>query len=323
MATYKKDKGVHVKSYTLDPDRTSPSAFEGNLYYNSSDGQFKYIGIGTGAWGSGGNLNTARDNMASIGVSNTAALAAGGSPGSKDNVEKYDGTSWTEVNEINTARTYAQGQFGTSTSGIISGNTNQVESWDGSSWTESTEINTSRSALGGAGASNTSGIVFGGDAGPAVAANTEYWNGSSWAEQGDLNTARKIFGSGGGTVYTAAIAAAGDAGPAASNSAEEWNGSAWAEISSVSTARYQNSGTTAGAPDSFLIFGGNPNRTITESWDGSSWTEVADLSGGRHSLGGAGSGTSAVAFGGNNPPPVTNATEEWTVTHAFKKVTTG
>ena len=105
MATYKKDKGVHVKSYTLDPDRTSPSAFEGNLYYNSSDGQFKYIGIGTGAWGSGGNLNTARDNMASIGVSNTAALAAGGSPGSKDNVEKYDGTSWTEVNEINTART--------------------------------------------------------------------------------------------------------------------------------------------------------------------------------------------------------------------------
>ena len=60
MGEYKKEKGIGVKSYTSDPSNAYPSAFEGKLYYNSSDGQFKYQTLGLGAWSSGGNLNTAR-----------------------------------------------------------------------------------------------------------------------------------------------------------------------------------------------------------------------------------------------------------------------
>ena len=322
MAEYKGIKGFNVQTRSSDPT----DGTVGDFYYNSATGEYKNIksGLASGSWSSGSALNTARDNMASIGVSSDAALAAGGSPGSKDNVEKYDGTSWTEVNEINTARPYAQGQFGTYTSGIISGGPSSntaTESWNGSSWSETTEINTGRAGAAGAGASNTSGVIFGGDS--PTKALTELWNGSSWTETGDLNTGRTLYGSGGGTVYTAALAAAGDAGPAASAKTESWDGSSWTEITSVNTARYQNSATTAGAPDAFLIFGGNPSRTLTELWDGSSWTEVADLSGGRHSLGGAGAATSAIAFGGNNPPPVTNATEEWSASDfEIKTVTT-
>lgn len=322
MAEYKGIKGFNVQTRSSDPT----DGTVGDFYYNSATGEYKNIksGLASGSWSSGSALNTARDNMASIGVSSDAALAAGGSPGSKDNVEKYDGTSWTEVNEINTARPYAQGQFGTYTSGIISGGPSSntaTESWNGSAWTEIAEINTGRAGAAGAGASNTSGVIFGGDS--PTKALTEVWNGSSWTETGELSTGRTLYGSGGGTVYTAALAAAGDAGPAASAKTESWDGSSWTEITSVNTARYQNSATTAGAPDAFLIFGGNPSRTLTELWDGSSWTEVSDLSTGRHSLGGAGAATSAIAFGGNNPPPVTNATEEWSASDfEIKTVTT-
>ena len=168
MTTYKKAHGVNVKSYNADPDRTYPSAFEGQLYYNSSDGQIKFIGLGAGAWASGGSLNTAAKDRGGVGLQ-TAALCFGGqiSPPSTVNTEQYDGSSWTETSDMSTAR-YAMGSCGVYASAISAGgwvspsHTNAVESWDGSSWTEISEINTSRNEIGGAGASNTSALIFGG-----------------------------------------------------------------------------------------------------------------------------------------------------------------
>ena len=49
MANYKKISGQAVKCYDSDPPRAYPSAWEGQLYYNTSDGQFKYQTIGAGA----------------------------------------------------------------------------------------------------------------------------------------------------------------------------------------------------------------------------------------------------------------------------------
>ena len=43
MTTYKKEQGINIKSYSSDPPSTYPSSFEGQLYYNSSTGQFKII----------------------------------------------------------------------------------------------------------------------------------------------------------------------------------------------------------------------------------------------------------------------------------------
>ena len=77
MATYRKISGVNVKSYSTDPDRTYPSGMEGKLYYNSSDGQFKFVGLGAGAWATGADQNTGKQLSGSVGTS-TAALAIGG-----------------------------------------------------------------------------------------------------------------------------------------------------------------------------------------------------------------------------------------------------
>ena len=81
-----------------------------------------------------------------------------------DNTETYDGTSFTEVNNLNSARAAAAG-FGSSTSAIMAGGTSNVtntEQWDGTNWTEIAEINTGRSQFNGAGLIATAGIVMGG-----------------------------------------------------------------------------------------------------------------------------------------------------------------
>ena len=116
------------------------------------------------------------------------------------NTELWNGTSFTEVNNLNTAGGYIS-SFGTSTS-AIAGNryrpgtspaygTNEVESWDGTSWTEVNEMNTARAEMQGFGASGDSGVIAGGSPnGSSQVANTEFWNGTSFTELADLSTAR-------------------------------------------------------------------------------------------------------------------------------------
>ena len=73
-------------------------------------------------------------------------------------------------------------------------NLNVVESWNGSSWTEVAEINTGRAHMGSrAAGTQTAGLIFGGVntyPGTNQLAVTESWNGSAWTEVNDLNTAR-------------------------------------------------------------------------------------------------------------------------------------
>ena len=78
---------------------------------------------------------------------------------------------------------------------------NKVEKWDGSSWTEVAEYNTARvEMLQGQGSSNAAGIVAGGGTtGSNQIANTEIWNGTSWTEANDLATARRMGGQIGST----------------------------------------------------------------------------------------------------------------------------
>ena len=59
----------------------------------------------------------------------------------------------------------------------------KLELYDGTSWTETNDLNTGRLGLMLlAGASNTSAIVFGGYVGPPNTAATETWNGTNWTE---------------------------------------------------------------------------------------------------------------------------------------------
>jgi hypothetical protein len=315
MAGYKEIKGFQVQTRTEDPSPTE--AQTGDFYYNSSTGQFKTINSGgapIGTWASGGSLNDARSEIGGVGTQ-TAALCIGGqTPPETGNTETYDGSSWTEVNNLNTARRLIQGMGTVYTAALAVGGyapggyQSTVESWNGSSWTEITEVNSAKGA-GGQSGTSTAGIAFAGVP-PAPMATNEYWNGSSWTELNDLNTGRRNIGSA-GTAYTAAIAFAGEA-PSTTAVAEIFDGTSWTEVGDLNTARAELAG--AGTSTAGLAVGGNsPSKAEVEAWNGTSWTEVSDLATGRKSLNSqsSNSSTSALTFGGYTTTYVAN-TEEFT-----------
>ena len=221
-------------------------------------------------------MNTARRSFASTSAgTQTATLAAGGEAPNTAATELWNGSSWTEVADLNAARHHVEGA-GTTTSGLaFSGNldpgqSDETESWNGSSWTELSDMNQGRNHLAGCGASNTSALAFGGEFSPLYPSQgylglTESWNGSAWTEVADLNTDR---------AYVAGLG--------------------------TQTAALCISGTEP------------PLSTKTEDWNGSAWTEVADVSTARMGLAAAGNSTNGLAFGGGTPG-ATAATEEWTV----------
>ena len=106
MAEYKEIHGTRIRNYTTNPD----NPIVGEVWYNDTDNvlKFQYPNTTTtGSWRTGGSMNTARSDLSGAGASNTASLAFGGETGSKSALtESYNGTNWTEVNDLNKARSY-------------------------------------------------------------------------------------------------------------------------------------------------------------------------------------------------------------------------
>jgi hypothetical protein len=319
---------------------TAPATFtkqiEGQLFFNSTANAFKetITDLGAGAWASGANINTAREGTSGAGDSAEAALLVGGYTTSAPtvrvaNVESWDGSSWTEVNDLNSAR-YLLASSGTNTAALAYGGntpppavTAVTESWNGSSWTEVNDLNTARQSLAGVGP-YTSALAFGGTT-PTKVAVTETWDGTNWTEVADLNTARGLQASVGVT-QTAALSVSGNFPQA--TQVEEWDGTSWTEIAEVNTARYEASGSgssTIGLIFGGRILGGSPPAAysaLTESWNGTAWTERADLATARGdgaSANNISNNSKALYFSGSNPPYV--YTEEWTAPLANKTIT--
>ena len=205
-----------------------------------------------GAWSSGGSLNTTRHSAArgTAGIQ-TAAIATGGT-GLTAKAEQYDGSSWSEETEINTARRALTGFGATNTASLVAAGfstaaTDLTEVWDGSSWTEVGDQNAAKIARGGTG-TVTAGILFGGT---DPSTNTETWNGTAWTEVSELNTAGEYRTASG----TAAEVLAAGSYPLSAN-VESWNGTSWTEINNISTARWEGAGT--GSSTLGLIAGGHP-----------------------------------------------------------------
>ena len=212
MSEYKGIKGFRVQTRTEDPTPYA-QALADNPY--------------AGSWSSGGDLNVAKRQAAGFGTL-TAGLFAGGNnpPPTTANVEEYNGTAWSEVNDMPTSHfALASSRNSPQTSGIVFGGTDpsnsgvstESDSYDGTNWTETAEINTGRKQLGGAGSSSTAALAFSGNPGPGVL--TELWNGSAWTEVNDLNAQKQApsyFGT-----STAAIAAQGN--PPDTTTVESWN----------------------------------------------------------------------------------------------------
>ena len=322
------------------PPSTSSVLQEGDMWFNSSSsalkGYGKAAGIPSGTWGSSANLNTARgDGLGGFGTTSLAGVTGGdtGVPGDSwvANTEIYNGSSWSEVADLNTAGYYMQGTAGTSTASITAGrrtstNTNNVESWNGSSWTEVAEINTARrGAQSAQPASAVSAfLIFGGYTTTPLAV-TESWNGSAWTETTDMNTAKYAFG-GGGAGPSDAIACGGQ-GPPGGNSTEIWNGSSWTEVAEMNASKIE--GASAGI-STLLMYGGgnNPGATGLETcevYNGSSWSEVNDLAdGGNGASCHIGTATDCFFAGGISPttPNAASAsTEHFTADAAIATVT--
>jgi hypothetical protein len=102
MATYKESVGTAVQNIAGED-----GVVTGQLWYDSSDSEFKYKYQAYGnAWSTSNSLNNARAILMGSGTQ-TAAVAAGGedaSPNYLANTELYNGTSWSEVNDLGTIR---------------------------------------------------------------------------------------------------------------------------------------------------------------------------------------------------------------------------
>ena len=145
------------------------------------------------------------------------------------NSESYNGTSWTETNDLNTAKYLLSGS-GTSTAALaFAGDTDpglkaETESWNGTSWTEVNDLNTARSSVYGFG-TQTSSLCFGGYDGSNTG-KTEDWNGASWAETSDTNSTRSASAGSKNGNTTNGFAFGGNVGGTPySTVTEEWSGS--------------------------------------------------------------------------------------------------
>jgi len=339
MATFKVTKGTPVAFRDSAYPTAYPSPYEGELFYNASNGAFQFLGLGSGTWATGGNMNTGRFNTASGFGTQTAAAVTGGLTPADDytnNVEEYNGTSWTEVNNTSRDKFSSANSTGTQTAGLLCGGyiepadaiTNATEEYDGTNWTSGGDypVAVNQAQLVGI---QTAALFVSGVTPPGLVGLCNTYNGSSWTEIAEINTARK-FGTIGGGTTTSAVIGSGVAPPGLTilTNTEIWNGSSWTEVSEMNTGRNLASSSQNGSSTSIIAAGGRLNtddsKTITELWDGTSWTEVNDLSQKRFSHSGAGTGSSAIAMGGNtgsgSNPAILTTTEEWSFTHATKTI---
>jgi len=309
MADYKAIKGHTIQTVAGDPG----TLVDGLIWYDSGAKKIQGSKTAAGAWATGGDINTTRFAGASSGgAPRDTSIIFGGSPPSRDETETYDGSSWTEVGDLNTARARNAGAGATQTAALSFGgevsNEGLTEIWDGSSWTEVGDLSTPRSGHTGTG-TTTAALGSGGKIGENFQTIVEQYDGSSWTEVGDLNTARAYSGL---TGITTAALAFGGASPYTANS-ESFDGSSWTEGSNLNTARAYIEASWGVQTASFAVAGYSPSAryAITEQYDGSSWTEVADIptatSGG---MGGGGSSSDGIYAGGQVPGAV-NETYEW------------
>jgi len=227
MAEYKGIHGTKIRNYTTNPDNT----IQGEVWYNETDNvlKFQYTNVTTsGSWATGGTMNTARADHAPAQIGTKAATLAfgGASPGLVALTEQYNGASWSEVNDLNTAKSALAGA-GTSTAALGFGGyvppgvttTNQTETWNGTNWTEVNDMNLAREAGTALGDNSSSLLFVSGSTGSRVT-NVEEWNGVSWAETADVNTKRNNLAAS-GSATAGVVFGGGDSGISAAT--EEWS----------------------------------------------------------------------------------------------------
>ena len=287
--------------------------------------------ITAAAWASGGTLNTARQRTGGFGAAQTSAVTAAGAtapPASALNkTEEYNGTSWTEVNNVNTAR-YNMTAFGTEPAGVLAGvGTPSItyggttEEYDGTNWTTVNPYAGPGSNYRSSNGTQTAGLLAGGVAQPGTGEMTnivEEYDGTNWSNQNNLPQYQAYSNQAG--TQTAAINGGGYAGPAApgpmaANAISlEYDGTNWTAgpnanlYSDITGAFNGGSGTQTAA----MFVGGNGVGTTT--YDGTTFATAPTVAAGRGETSAAGQAPAAatVIFAGSPVPSVGGTTLEFT-----------
>ena len=303
MTTYKSIRGLTLQSVTTDPE------------------------VYAGSWSSGNNLNTARSRMGgSTQATQTAGIIFGGGDPPYGQTEEYNGTSWSEQNDMNGGRYISYGGGGTQTATITAGGyypagspqyqTVLSETYNGTSWTEVNELNTGRIDCTTFGTSTAALLVGGGSAagGPGTVANVESWNGTSWSETTDIPATRQEMAGWGLATAGAIVGGSQDSNPTMTAETLEYDGSSWTAGGDYSSVvKYF---TAFGTADNGIAAGGSTgsaNLTVAANYNGTAWTEVAELASVRRgNMSNGASGTSGLTAGGETPAGANmNVTEEW------------
>ena len=324
-------KGFDIQNLSAD------STSVGQMYYNSTSGQFKTVTTGgapVGTWSSGGTMNNGRYRMQGGAGSSTAGLIVGGYapgyPGSSNYTESYNGTAWTS------APTYPGvfadiGTTGTLTAALSSGGngptpgqTTSTNEWNGSGWTAGGALPASRARMQVLGSQTAALGIGGAGTPPGYTTTTFEYNGSSWTSGGTYDTA---LANGGCSGTTTAGFSFGGYTPSESTQAAQYDGSSWTETTSLNTARGEAMFSGSGTQTSSMISqGASPYNSLkTEAWNGTAWTEIADIASGRSAGGSFGTTSAMVDCGGIDPPsaPTLTATEEFEAADfVIKTVTT-
>lgn len=329
MTDYKKIHGYNVRDYTTDPS----NILTGQVWFDKTNIAVQFQAEGAGAWSTGTAYNNARKGATSAGNRTSALIAGGGTGGTSGDdhsaqTETWNGTSWTEVADLNQRRNSNTGVGADSTQALSLGGGAPgipigdnagvlVESWNGSSWTELADLSQNKGEAATIGEYEDALCVGGNN--PGIAQN-EKWNGSSWTELADLNQGRgNAIGT--GTTSTSGIVSGGFISPSPgslwTDKVETWNGSSWTEVNDLNTGRAGLGG--GGSATATVVFGGrydgNPNVNHTETWNGTSWTEVNNLSTAREKpfYSQHGSSTQNMAIGGAEGPldEMITTVEDW------------
>ena len=295
-------------------DSAPGSPVAGDMWYA---GGVIYIAIATanttGVWSTANSLPVALHYNVGAGTQ-TAGLSVGGFSAALGARQKltfeYNGLTWSAGSNLTYARDVAGG-FGIQTAAAVcggytgSGDMNSTEEYDGTSWSAGGSLNNARRELSATGTQSL-GLCQGG----YDSALCEKYDGSSWSNTGSLSINR--YGSGAAGTQSAAACFGGmrvSGGSLELTSTEEFGGSSWSSGGSMRTGRHYLGG--CGTQTAAVSFGGYTSVSVpsetgasvyyskdTEEYDGTSWSGGGNLSIATNQLGGCGTQSAALGFGG-------------------------
>ena len=251
------------------------------------------------------------------------AIVAGGSygggwpPSTTDNTQIYDGTSWTEVNNLTSGvrSNDTLGLAGDSSAALFFGGPvgpGATEEWNGTNWTEVADIPDHANSGAGAGGESSESAIWVN----YFAGRGNKWDGTSWSEINNLNFPRYDGNSTGTRDEHFVVGGSSPVGAPTypyNLCSEVFNGTNWSAVADVITPLIQAFG--MGAYNDAIFAGGwdAPSGHLacnhTQTFDGTSWASGpnivnrrrAESAGSKYSGPAAGGATNAAYIAGGSP----------------------